>query len=171
MTQTQPTVYALRSPLYATTPGTRDEAGSFIQIPAGVTFIELATAGDQAPGDARLRLIKAGSLSGMIVRVESRHWDRASYSPPVVIKAKAGNLYYGGPAYPIADVKLPEADFEPILEAVKASIKKASNFEARGPIIIECRIAGDGWDVTFEYGMDELLAAAAAEREAREAGR
>lgn len=161
MTQNeQPTVYALRAPLYATI---RSEGeNKFIQLPAGVQFV----IENEIEGDARIRLTKAGSLSASRVFVEARHWTAARYERPVTVRAKSGNLYYGGPAYPIHESKLPEVDFEEILTATKAAIKRASNFEARGPVVIECRIAGDGWDVTYEYGIDELVAAAAAEREA-----
>ena len=80
-------------------------------------------------------------------------------------KATKANLWYGASRYPLREDQLPTADFDPIIQAVKAAVKKASNFEAQGPIIVECRIAGNGWDVTFEQGIEELIAAAAAERE------
>lgn len=79
-------------------------------------------------------------------------------------KATNGNLWYGPSRYPIHDSNLPSADFDPIIEAVTKAIHKASNFPAEGPIVVECRIAGNGWDVTFEVGMDGLIEAAAAER-------
>lgn len=83
MTQTDsPTIYKLTAPMLVQARGVN--AGTELLIPAGVCFVVANEPNED--GGARIMLISAGHLSGMIVDVRERAWKDGGYDAQPAIE-------------------------------------------------------------------------------------